>query len=321
MSYRISFLYFVILILSVSCSVSKKDKDQDFIRTANLLLSDQKCDEALEILAEVSSESAKNFFYIQTLSSAHACIAKFNELKFFSNDIPLLSSTSFMNSLTLFSTSNELTVESDEYLSLKKAIETISYSVDEDKSRHLDRVDFFGEVKANELSLQMIYQILPFLGKWLQFYGDVDAAGVKGAGSGANNCIFSYTDLASQALITGNPSGSCANPFNGHPKLNIAVEGAAVVEKRMCDFIVSLNLALDVLLNADLSGNDSIGDLSSTASAIEDLKDDAEALVPGISALFEFYNYEQCQTYAATNAGNFTNIERYFAAFVELSFL
>ncbi len=307
------------LLLLFSCA---GDDDLDFekIREANFHLSKGECAAALAKLNEATSLS-NDPFYISTLSSAYACSSGFSEITFLTTDVNNLVSASLYNSLATFSTSNEISTESSDYNDLLTAMNTIINTTDAGTSA--EREALFGTTSTTSLNLQLLMMILVHTGKWVQYFGNADANGDKGAGTGTNNCALNYDDANALLVIAGSATGACPNPpgIVGHPDLDIpGGEPLADVARRVCHFIVNQNQLLDLVLNTTISSSSSLGELDDVAGDLQAEITAAQAAAPAIAPIFSFYKYQDCIDWAVSGS-NFDTIQVYFAAFLETNFL
>ncbi len=309
--------FFLGLVFLFSCA-SDEDLDLEKVREANFHLSKGECSAALSKLNEATSLT-NDPFYISTLSSAYACNSDFTEINFLSNDVDNLDSSSLYTSLATFSTSVETSTESTEYNALVTAMETIIDTTNGGTS--IERLALFGSTSTTSLNIQLLLMILAHTGKWVQYFGNADSSGTKGAGTQSNDCILNYDDANALAVITANGTGSCTNVPVGHPDLDIpGGEDLTDVSRRLCHFAVNQNHLLDIVLNTTLSASDSLGELDDLAVDVQAEIIAALALAPGIGPIFDFYKYQDCIDWA-TSSSNYDLMQLYFAAFLETNFL
>ncbi len=279
------FFYLFILLLLLSACGGESEEVATAIDQANFLLTDRECSKAREVLDEVGYQSSNNR-YIAVYATTYACEANYSTVNFFANDLTGLNSTAggFFGSLSGFSTSGLMTSATDtDFLTLQQAIDTILYSGSNTTSSSANRISVFGLRDATNLNVQALYMILVNLGRWLNYHGNADALGNKGAGTNpeANNCLYTYnTGGANFAVITdalddgAGQSGTCnsANtPYNGTTDITTGVP--TTDKQRLCRGIVLLNNFIDIIINVNFSGNNT-GDLNNLGTTFNTLCQD-----------------------------------------------
>jgi hypothetical protein len=323
------YLSLILCLFIFGCS--KKEEVTNAVDEAlyYLSLSTPDCEAAIDVLQDVDAED-DDYRYVQTLASAYACRADFSELTLFSEiDVLQAGATEFLNSLTKFSMSPETEADSFGYTNLWNGINTIIYSAGQASSDAAARETAYGSRMGGNLNLQTLYMMMIQLGKFLHYYGNVDASGVKGGGAantdeqGAtpSTCIFDYTGDA-LTYINGNPlTGSCnANADLGHPDLDGGVANLSTTIRRMCEGMVLLNNIVDILNTTSLSSSDSLGELGSVVTDINTAITAAEGAYPQLSTLIDTKDVDACQTYSETGS-NFDNLQLYYAVIFETGFI
>jgi hypothetical protein len=283
-------LWIWLLLVTVSCGKSTLEKSDQAIDRALSYLSDEKCDAAIDVLEKLGRQN-KDPVYLETLASAYACRAKFDMVNFISSDIPNLdtSASGLLKSLTLLSLSAETTVDSSNYVDLKTALGILG-TVSTQSARNAT----FGPRKAGDLGVQLVILSIVELGKFLNYYGNVNASGVKGGGAGASKCFLNYTTSQAQTAVSSGGTGSCVAYNKGHPDLTTV--------KRKCEGLMLVTNIIDTLPNIDLSGSDSFGNISDISSVVTSIKATALAVDPSLATLLNTTSQSACETLLATPA-------------------
>lgn len=311
------------------------------IQEAKFELSSTECSKAKSILDDVGFQN-DNADYISIYASAQACDAGYTELDtLFGGNLDNLDSTTFLQSLAAFTSSNETSADSTSYTALNNAITTL-ISYDEAASGSpstVARTTKFGSKKAGDLSMQAMYLLFVQLGKHFAFYGNASSDGTKGGGSitGANSCLFSYTtqDAVDYVTDVGGAAGlgtcTSASGTEGSDFLE-SPETAANIKRRLCHGIVYFNNLLDILGNITLPSSDSLGDVSNVSSALTTLMTAAEAVETTGGAPAGSYNDGSADgqgaitalrgvtSQAVCEAENLERIEKFYAIFFEAIF-
>ncbi|MAF78983.1 MAG: hypothetical protein CME63_02240 [Halobacteriovoraceae bacterium] len=262
-----------LFILLFSCG-KEADEVRSAIEEAHFLLTEKNCSQAKEVLDEIGYQ-ATNADYIGAYASMYGCLAGYSTITFFADDIDQLSAdqNGLMGSLTLFSTSDDMTSPTDpDFTNLQLAISTILYAGNQSSSSSANRETVFNIRDNTNLNVQAMYMILVNLGRWLKFYGNPDVTGEKGAGPDSNTCLFTYTDGDALLALSAGETGNCTNVNNtGSSDM---MTGDPVEEKtRLCQGIVMFTNFIDLLANVEFSG-DQAGDLSDIGDTFEEACDD-----------------------------------------------
>jgi hypothetical protein len=310
---------FPLIFLLITCA-SKERESHQAIEQANLLLTSNQCDQALEVLAEVDGKF-QNGPYYQVKSAAYACKAGYRELELLT-EVESLDVTTLFNDLAGMSSSAQTTADDPGFIYLQQAIDLLlNVSSEVKDTKVADRRTAYGTRQGDDLSFQSLLMLLSYLGKWLRFYGQADSDGIKGLGDGAGgvSCLMNYPNTATyQALAELETTDTCTSS-------NLATEGNALLgdttagNLRACYFVVYFNHLLDQLTNLNFSGNDSLGDLSGFNSKIEEFKNTALGQYD-FSALLSFYRLKSCTDYVGASSANRENLLGFFAALVEREF-
>ncbi len=310
------FLYIFILLFLLSCGSNPDQEIDSAIDVALTHLSNNECDDALKVLGEIK-DGTGNAIFLQVLASAHACKANHDEVRFIAEDLEDLDTTSFatiMSSLSKFALSSESEADSNPYTSIKAGINTILSSTAGVPS-HLERVNKFGTRKAGDLSVQALTLSLVNLGKFLNYYGNVDANGNKGKGTGTNTCFLNYTDTRARAVIDpGGLGGFCTVFNNGHPDLSLAAASLTTSKRRLCEGLMLVTNMLDVLENLDLSGSSTLSKLGEISAEAELIK--TEAVAAGLGDLINMTSQSVCEDHLDT-AANLEDMEYLYSLIFE----
>lgn len=272
---KISLISILLLTLLLSCGASKEEEIDNAIDYAQQLLTDKQCDLAIKELNDVGYQNS-NARYLQTYASAYACKAGFSEITFFANDLSKLASgnTTFLPSLTKFSTSSTTSSTADSYTNMFSAINTLLYAGGITASSHANRHAVFGTSDTSNIELQALYLLLGQLGKYLYLHGNTDSLGKKGTRDTpeTNDCLTDYTTAAAQAAVTaaGATISPCSNAdYNdGHSELK---NGAANRKKYLCQGTILFNNMLHIIQNLTLgttSNTGTLGELDDNISAL-----------------------------------------------------
>lgn len=306
----------LILLLALSCAKNTTESTLEAIDVALTQLSNDECDKAIDVLREVGPQNG-NAVYLQVLASAYACKADYDEIRFISEDLASISVSSgqdIFKSLAILRLSDETSADSSSYGFLRTALNTV-HGATSGAPSHAKRVTKFGPRKAGDLSLQVLLLSLVNLGKFLNYYGNTDATGAKGAGSG-NNCFIDYTDGRAQLLIGGgSATGACLTTTDGHPDLD---QSTATGKRRLCEGLVLLTNVIDVLESLDLSTSSTLSKLEDIADEIYDLK--ASATSQGLGTLITMTSQSTCEAHVAT-ASNLNDLEYLYALVFEAGLL
>jgi hypothetical protein len=315
---------YAIMVVMIFCfSCGQKLTESDYTLRANMLLSQSKCSEALEVLTHVKDEDqTSNYFH--ALSSAHACTASYSLLTLFSSIADYdNASTNIFNFFAKMDISNETSDSDVGFTSLKLAIDSILYLNSSTDSTHEDRLVIIkNEQQNDELSFKAMIYILGYLGKWMAFYGDVSVGGLKGSGSGSNNCFTNYSNAGILSLLDSTPNRTCdadqAGGIVGHPSI---VVGTSSGTQKLCQPLVYINHLLDILPNVTFSTSSSLGDLASSVTNVETLITNATTSYPGISDVLDLYDVDSCITFYDSSASNALKIQAFIAAVMENNLL
>ena len=306
-------LILFLILLFYSCAKSPVEESSDAIDVALTYLSHEKCDEALEVLQDLGNQPS-NAIYLQVLASAYACKASFNELSFIATDLTVLDATStetIMTSLVKFSLSSETEADSENYSNLLSGINVLIGSTTGSPS-HLGRVTKFGSRKAGDMSVQALILNLVNLGKFLNYYGNVNAAGAKGQGTNTNTCFLNYSDPRATAQISSQVGiNVCDTNNDGHPELDKTTTAG---KRRMCEGLVLLTNVIDIIDNLDLSSSTELTVLEDLSTQVNTFLTAATAA--GIGNLVTMTSQSTCETAMAT-VSNLNDLEFFYSIIFE----
>lgn len=317
----------LLILFSVSCAKTPAEDVDEAIDLALTYLSDDNCDAAIDILEGVGRDKS-NPIYLQVLASAYACRAGFDERDFLATEIAKIDSTAanLMKSLTTLTLSPETAADSAAYLDLREALEVLLY-VDSSQPSQVRRGTKYGPRKAGDMGVQALFLSLTQLGKFLHFYGNVNAAGAKGTGAASTDeqgvtpstCFVEYTEAQALAFLTGG-GGSVCNDLSiddGHPDMLFAPAATLVITKRrMCEGLMLVTNIIDILDNLTLPADSSMGDLSSVATTVDGFKTAVTTANPALGTLINTTSQATCETLVA-GATEFDNLQFIYALLFE----
>ncbi len=325
-----SFIIISLLLFLSSCGKKPEEETLEAIDLAQTYLSEDECQKAIDILEDVGRDQ-DNAVYLQTLASGYACRAGFSEVTFFSIDIPKLNTTltGFLDSLATFSTSPQTVADSDSYTDLKTAINLVLEIETGVAPSQVARNTKFGARRAGDLGTQYIYMGLAQLGKFVNFYGNVNSAGAKGLGaanvdeqgSTASTCFVDYESGSSAATYidtVANPGGLCSDTTIdiGHPDLSLVPASLTVTQRRMCEGLILFTNLIDTINNVELSSNTSLGNISAVKALTANFESAILAADPTLSTLLSMTSQSECETNVST-ASNFLKLQYIYALLFE----
>lgn len=302
-------LVFLLLFLTLSCGKSTIQETEEAIDVALSHLSEQECDKAIKVLEGIGRQN-DNAVYLTTLASAYACRANFNMVSFITDDIPRLNTTAagMLTSLATLSLSAETTTDSQTYLDIQTSVSILGTT-----PTQAERNEKFGARKAGDLGIQMVIMNIVGLGKFLRYYGNASATGVKGAGGATSKCFMNYTYAAAQSARAVGSVGSCTGNTLGHADLT--------TNKRKCEGLMLITNIIDTLPNIDLSNVDSFENISDLSAIVEDFKDIVVTVDSNLTTLMETTSVSSCETLLNGSATERNNMELIYAALLEHYFL
>ena len=279
------------LLFVTSCGDNPQEEALKGIDEALSLLTEDKCDKAIAILEDLEDQE-DNPVYLKTFASAYACKAGFNMVRFLSDDVEDIDETNVLGSVSILTYSDETALNSAKYLAMKNALTILGRDDFQQTTRNAD----FGPRHGEDMGVQvLIYSIVQF-GKYVNWYGNVNTVGKKGAGTNTNSCYLNYSYAAAVAVIGGLPaSNACQTTNNGHPDLN----GASKIV-RMCEGITLMTNIIDVLEEVDLSNSSTLSSLENIVAEIDTYRTAAQAA--GVEYLLDVTSPDACETLLADPA-------------------
>lgn len=310
---RLIYILFFIIVLT-GCSQKPEEEVREAIDVALTHLSKDECDEAIQVLEEAGIQN-NNAIYLQVLASAYACEAGYDEVSFIANDLEGLNTgtpAAIIRSISILSLSTETEADSDDYVSIRRGLNLLLGSTT--TVTHDARVTKFGTRKAGDMSVQALMLNVVNLGKFLNYYGNVNATGVKGGGSGTNSCFINYTDARAQTIVGSGVTGACSTNNDGHPDLSFAAADLENTKRRLCEGLMTITNILDILDNLDLSGSSELANLEQIATQVETFKD--AAVIAGLGTLINMTSQSQCET-AMDTASNLDDMQYLYSLVFE----
>ena len=308
----------LLLPLLFSCDESA-DGYMDKIIRAQEKLTDENCDEAIDILEDIDSES-RDARWHQTMASATACSGSFREISFFVSGIKELNASSLGASLSSLTLSSDMTTRDDtDYTSLLTAVRALKNAGNPDSSDvnfTLDRHrDIWGTQRSTDMILQATYMVIAALGMYMSYYGDANSDGDKGGGSGSNNCYLNYVDTAALLLLgtLGSATTPCTGGGSGHPDLTPSSGGVAgETLTRACEGITLFNMLFAFLASISIPSDS--GDLGSVNNTLSPLIAACEsaieaALGSGNEAICRTTSQSECESIGTSDS---SRIEYFF---------
>jgi len=301
---RVSILILILLFGLTGCAQRSGEDIREAIDKAQTLLSSEKCDEAIKILEDVGPANS-DAVYLQVLGSAYACKANVKTIAFVANDLPLIDSSNFMNSISILSLSPETVADSIPYTSLKTGL-GILQNTDKQENRETK----FGVRKSGDLGVEILVYSLIELGKFMNFYGNVSGSGAKGGGTNTNSCFINYTYPNAIAVVTSGSTGACNSATDGHPDMS----GTALA-RRLCEGSTLIANILDVIRNLDLSGSPDLSELEDLNTTVDQYQADADAA--GVGHFITLTSQSECEALIA-NPTEMNNMQLYCASVFEV---
>ena len=317
-----------LFILIVGCAKNSVEEEASAIDQALTLLSDEECDEAIDILEDIGRRT-DNAVYLQVLASAYACRASFNEVEFLATDIEAIDTDAadFMKSLSILSLPYESAANSAQFQDLNEALD-ILLNVDASQPSQTAREAKYGPRKAGDMGIQALFLSIVQLGKFLNFYGNVNATGAKGLG-GANTdeqgadqseCFLQYTDATAIAYIDALPATNACDNFSGgddgHPNMSFAVANLEATKTKMCQGLMLLTNIIDILSNITIPQNTATDNLDEIATLASSFKSTITSADPDLAVLLNTTSQSTCETLLDTPA-EFANMQLIYAMLFE----
>lgn len=318
-------LLFFLIFLSVlaGCAKSSIEKIDDDIDKALFYLTDgPQCQEAIDLLETLGRQNT-NSRYIQTLASAYGCRANYSELTLFDEISTIVAGVNtFLPGLAKLSSSlSEHAADSASYTDILTSMNILLYAGNLTTSSATQRESVFGISQGSTINLQILYEVVVQLGKFVNFYGNANAAGAKGQGAanvdeqGAtpSSCFFKYTDSDAQIAIQAGFTGVCDSLADtGHPNLDIALNAVAT-KRRMCEGLVLFTNLVDLLNNTTLPDVSELEQIDAQLTTLNT----AISLAPArLTNLLAIKDQAACVAYVTPGAG-FDELQLFYAYFFE----
>lgn len=319
------FCFHLLLFFILGCGASVEEKTSEAVLSANILLSQGKCQEAIDVLEE-NGRINDNAVYLQTLASAYACLSGYREPKFFVTDLPLTASPSPLGGTAKYSTATNMAMSADSrYLNMQKAIEILLYAGGLPTGQNptaVARIAKFTEGEGLDIHTQLLFMILEQLGRFYRYYGNSSSSGVKATGTNGNLCFVNYENVAldvgtdlSTSLALG-ATGACNTIGFGHADLGTV---GSLNISRMCKGVILVNNLLDILpkvLGSSTSTDFTV--ISTLQTTITTLKTALATASTGSGNISSVTSQFVCE---AQNALNDDYIQIYYALIFEKLFL
>nr|BDT27264.1 hypothetical protein BHI3_07300 [Bacteriovorax sp. HI3] len=314
-------LFILACTLFVACGKSTEEEVKDAVLSANILLSRKECQPAIDLLEGMGRQN-KNANYLKALSSAYACRAGYSTITFFADDISKTASPAPLGGMTLYSTSqvtatSPLTDDS-KFRDLQTAIDILAYAggiASTVEPSSAERLKYFSVNQAGDINTQLAFMVLVQTGKLMKVYSDANSSGVKGGGSGSNNCFTDYTTTDAstvQAYLGLGETGACTSANSSHPQLALGVSGR---RKRLCEGVVLLNAILDLLPNiVATAGGGDLDAIKDMTNDIQEKKDELASMDSSYTATMNVLSQTNCET--STDITEVT-LSSYYAIFFE----
>jgi hypothetical protein len=324
------FIYIFISLLLFSCGKTTDEKTASAILSANIYLGKGDCQPAIDIL-EANGRQDRNARYLKVLSSAYACRAGFSVVTFFTSDLGITATPAPLGGASIYSTSLVTTtspLQSDfKFRDLQTAIDILLYAggipSTEEPTSH-ERTRYFTASEAADIDSQLLFMMFAQLGKYMHYYGNGSAAGLKGAGvPAANKCFTDYNaahaggTAAVKAVVQALPVSCRSGSESAHAELALAVN-AATRKTKLCQGVVILNGIFNILPSVVASATGTLATQTAAVTAAATGASTAlNAADPTIGLVASTINQTVCED--NTNVPP-AKIETYFAFMYESLF-
>ncbi len=307
-----TFLTLFLFLLIAGCAKSTPEKVLGAIDIAFTKVDQGDCSGALKILNDVGMQ-AENGLYLQALSSAYACFAKYDEIDFVSTQLTTLDTStpqSIMTSIAAMPVAAETVADSSDYSTMRSAINILLNSTTGSPSQ-IARDTRFGVRRSGDMGVQALMMNVVNLGKFMRWYGNTDATGAKGAGPSGNLCFIKYNDPRAITIVSGPSGGACNTPNSGSVDID---QTTATGKRRMCEGLMFVTNILDILDNIDLSGSSSLSTLEQVSTQVSIFR--TAAIAAGLGTLMGMTSQSTCETFITTPA-NLLDLEYLYAIMFE----
>jgi hypothetical protein len=176
------------------------------------------------------------------------------------------------------------------------------------------------------MGIQALFLSIVQLGKFLNYYGNVDASGNKGSGAanteeqGAtpSTCFIKYTEARSIVFLGSGGGGVCNDMSTdlGHPDLSLAAGSLTATKKKMCEGLMLVTNIMDILANITLPSSSSYGSLTALPATVSTFKSTIIAADPTLSTLLNTTDQTTCESLVAS-ATEFDNLQFIYAMLFE----
>lgn len=316
-------LFLPLFFLFISCAKSPVEAENEAIDIAHDYMSAMECEKAIDILEDVG-RNYDNAYYVEALGAAYSCKADFQEIPFVENDLVNMDTDAadLFKSLAVFPLAKvERAALSTEYVAMREALSVLLKT-----DKQTVRNNKFGPRKAGDLGVQALLLALNQLGKFLNFYGNVDATGEKGLGAAntdeqgatASTCFIEYTEASALAFLAGGGGGICNDmgTDDGHPNLSLIPASLTATKARMCEGLMLVTNIIDIIDNISLPDDPSFSSLDDLGSTVTSYKNTISAVNPALSTLLNTTSQASCESLVA-NATEFDNLQLIFAMMFE----
>ena len=339
---------FCLSLLLLGCGSSDEDKVKFAITGAEVFLNTMSCTEALTELNKVGVQNT-NARYLQTLASAYACKADYQESVLYDNFVSAFTSAGAgeinFGIFTNFSTSVKMTSADDiDFLNLQKGIDTLLYAGGLSTSNNPSaesRDTIFGSDDALNINFQLFYMIIDQISKYSYYYGCYDgSSNTKGSGtarsdcSNSNDCFANYANYTFSSAYGGASdlsgylgrglTGSCTGLSAGHTDL-AATNGAysTVQVSRLCEGVVLVNNFREVFQSALTKISSTLQEpLKTELNHINDKINDlvTASSTIGISDVATTLSQSLCESSFGANSTEKAKLGAFFVLFFETLF-
>lgn len=324
-----SLLILSFLVFLFSCAKSPEEKVNEAIDVAQSYLSDGNCEEAFKILNSAGYQP-ENPIYLQVYASAYGCRANYTYaviVDALEDNLIDTTATGLFKSLSILRTSIvEKEADSLSYRSMRSGLNVLLNDDGVTQPSQEDRTTKFGSRKAGDIGMQVLFMGIAQFGKFLNFYGNVNATGVKGGGAAntdeqgnpVSTCFVSYTgDADTYINLPADYGGACKSGSRvSHPNLSTAAADLPVTKRRMCEGLTLLTNIIDVITNIELSSNSSFADLENIKDLVNDFRDQATTVDPSLQTLLETTSQKECESIVGT-AAEFDKLQKIYALIFE----
>lgn len=312
-----NFVFIAVILLLAACSKTPEEEVDDAILSANIALTQGKCEDALTVLNEVGMQN-KHAEYLRTLASAYACKGGFKETVFFASDLPKTADKTPLGGMATYSTSDDMDDPlNSKYVNLQTGIDTLLYAGGITLPSVTGRSEYFSSAEAGDINAQLLYMVMAQLGRYFYYYGRGTPTGIKGG------CFVTYENIALNGAtdldtILSTTGGNCTGAtVTGHSKLGSGLDDSLNIA-RMCQGVVLVNNLLDVIPGV-LSSMDSTdfsvaSNVTTVTAAINTLLTAATTGLVDMTDILKVKSQSRCET---DNASSDQAIQLYFAYYME----